>query len=155
MTFEAGAVLERQQRFADAERKFREVLARDPLHAQALNYLGYMLADRGERLDEAIGYIKRALEVEPYNGAYLDSLGWAYFRQNKLDQAESYLRRAADQRVRDSAVQEHFGDVLFKLGRYDEAVGAWQRALKGDGEQVDPAVIDEKIRSAREKAPKR
>ncbi len=155
VTFEAGAVLERQQRFADAERKFKEVLARDPLHAQALNYLGYMLADRGERLDEAIGYIRRALEVEPHNGAYLDSLGWAYFRQNKLDQAESYLRRAADQRVRASAVQEHFGDVLFKLGRYDEAVGAWQRALKGDGEQVDPAVIDEKIRSAREKAPKR
>jgi tetratricopeptide (TPR) repeat protein len=155
VTFEAGAVLERQKRFADAERKFKEVLARDPLHAQALNYLGYMLADRGERLDEAIGYIRRALEVEPHNGAYLDSLGWAYFRQNRLDQAESYLRRAADQRVRGSAVQEHFGDVLFRLGRYDEAVGAWLRALEGDGEQVDAAVIDKKIRSAREKAPKR
>ena len=65
------------------------------------------------------------------------------------------MRRAAEQRVRGSAVQDHFGDVLFKLGRYEEAVVAWQRALKGDGEQVDPAVIDKKIRAAREKAPKR
>ena len=112
-----------------------------------------MLADRGERLDESIGYIKRALQVEPYNGAYLDSLGWAYFRQNKLDLAESHLRKAAEQRLRDSAVQDHFGDLLFKLGRYDEAVAAWQRALDGDGEQIDRAAIDKKIRSAREKAP--
>lgn len=155
VVFEAGAIYERSKRYAEAERKFREVLAKDPLHAQALNYLGYMLAERGERLDEAIGYIKRALEAEPNNGSYLDSLGWAYYRQKKFDQAEPFLRRAAEQRLRASAVQDHFGDVLFKLGRYDEAVGAWQRALAGDGEQIDRAVIDKKIRSAREKAPKR
>jgi tetratricopeptide (TPR) repeat protein len=155
VAFEAGAILERQKRFADAERKFREVLAKDPLHAQALNYLGYMLADRGERLDEAVGYIKRALESDPNNGAYLDSLGWAYFRQNKFDLAEPLLRRAAEQRVRGSAVQDHFGDLLFKLGRYQEALAAWQRALAGDGDQIEKAAIDRKIRAAREKAPKR
>ena len=149
-----GAVLERQKRFADAEQKFREVLAKDPLHAGALNYLGYMLAERGERLDESVGYIKRALQAEPYNGAFLDSLGWAYFRQNKLDLAEANLRKAADQRVRDSAIQEHFGDVLFKLGRYEDAAAAWQRALDGNLEQVDRATIEKKLRSAREKARK-
>ncbi len=154
VTFQMGAVLERQKRIADAERKFREILAKDPLHAQALNYLGYMLADRGERLDESIGYIKRALQVEPYNGAYLDSLGWAYFRQDKLDLAEVTLRKAAEQRVRDSAVQDHFGDVLFKLGRYADAASAWQRALDGDALQIDRAAIDKKIRSAREKVQK-
>jgi tetratricopeptide (TPR) repeat protein len=154
ITFQMGAVLERQKRIADAERKFREVLAKDPLHAQALNYLGYMLADRGERLEESIGYIKRALQVDPYNGAYLDSLGWAYFRQDKLDLAEVTLRKAAEQRVRDSAVQDHFGDVLFKLGRYRDAASAWQRALDGDAEQIDRAAIDKKIRSAREKVQK-
>ena len=154
ITFQMGTVLERQKRFADAEQKFREVIARDPLHAQALNYLGYMLADRGERLDESIGYIKRALQVEPYNGAYLDSLGWAYFRQTRLDLAEVALHQAAEQRVRDSAVQDHFGDVLFKLGRYADAVSAWQRALDGDALQVDRAAIDKKIRSAREKVRK-
>ncbi len=155
ITFQAGAVLEQQKRFADAERKFRDVLAKDPLHAQALNYLGYMLADRGERLDESIGYIRRALQADPYNGAYLDSLGWAYFRQNKLDLAETTLRRAAEQRVRDSAVQDHFGDLLFKLGRYQEAASAWQRALDGDLQQVDRSTIEKKLRSAREKVQKR
>ncbi len=155
LVFQEGTVLERQKKFADAERKFREVLAKDPLHGQALNYLGYMLADRGERLDESIGYIKRALAIDPYNAAYLDSLGWAYFRQNKLDLAEANLRRAAEQRVRDSAVQDHFGDLLFKLGRYDDAISAWQRALAGDGGQVDRAAIDQKIRAAHEKVQKK
>ncbi len=154
LSFVAGSVYERQKRFADAERKFRDVLAKDPRHAPTLNYLGYMLADRGERLEEAVGYIKRALAVEPYSGAYLDSLGWAYFRQNKLDLAEEYLARAAAQRVRDSAAQDHFGDLLSKLGRYEEAVSAWQRALDGDGEQVERAAVEKKIRSAREKVRK-
>ena len=151
VTFVAGSVYERQKKFADAERKFRDVLAKDPLHAPALNYLGYMLADRGERLDEAVGYIKRALAVDPHNGAYLDSLGWAYFRQNKLDLAHESLSKAAAQRGRDSAIQDHYGDLLFKLGRYQDAVSAWQRALDGDGEQIDRGAIDKKLRSAREK----
>ena len=154
VSFVAGSVYQRQKRFADAERKFRDVLAKDPLHAPALNYLGYMLADRGERLEEAVGYIKRALAVEPYSGAYLDSLGWAYFRQNKLDLAEENLSKAAAERVRDSVAQDHFGDLLSKLGRYEDAMSAWQRALDGDGEQIERAVVEKKIRSAREKVRK-
>jgi tetratricopeptide (TPR) repeat protein len=150
--FQLGSVLERDRRYAEAERAFRDVLKKDPLHAGALNYLGYMLADRGQRLDESIALVKRALQVEPYNGAYLDSLGWAYFKANRLDQAEEPLRRAADQRVRDSAVQEHYGDLLFRLGRYDEAVHAWRRALDGDGEQVNAGDLERKIRSASQKA---
>jgi tetratricopeptide (TPR) repeat protein len=151
VSFVTGSVYERQKRFADAERKFRDVLARDPLHAQTLNYLGYMLADRGERLDEAVGYIKRAVAADPENAAYLDSLGWAYFRQNKLDLAEESLSKAAARRGRDSAIQDHYGDLLFKLGRYQEAASVWQRALDGDGEQIDRGAIDRKLRSAREK----
>ncbi len=131
------------------------MLAKDPLDAPTLNYLGYMLADRGERLDESIALIKRALQVEPYSGAYLDSLGWAYFKQNRLDLAEPNLRKAAEQRVRDSAVQDHLGDLLFKLGRYGEAASAWQRALSGDGEQIDRSQIEKKIRSAKGKAERR
>ena len=154
VAFEIGSVLERQKRFADAEQKFRDVLARDPRNAAALNYLGYMLADRGEHLDESIGYIKRALEIDPYNGAFLDSLGWAYFRQNKLDLAEDALKKAAGQRVRDSAIQDHFGDLLFRLGRYQDAATAWQRALDGDMEQVDRAALEKKLRSARDKTRK-
>lgn len=149
--FQLGSVLERQGKVADAERAFREVLAKDPLYAPALNYLGYMLADRGDRLDESIALIKRALQVEPYNGAYLDSLGWAYFKANRLELAEQNLAKAADQRARDSAVQDHFGDLLFRLGRYTDAAAAWRRALDGDGEQVNRSEIDRKLRMASEK----
>jgi tetratricopeptide (TPR) repeat protein len=152
--FQLGSVLERGRRFADAERVFRELLSKDPLYAPALNYLGYMLAERGERLDESIALIKRALQVEPYNGAYLDSLGWAYFKSNRLDLAEENLRKAADRRVRDSAVQDHFGDLLLRLGRPKDAIGAWRKALDGDGEQISRDEIARKIRSASNRAAK-
>ena len=113
------------------------MLARDPENAAALNYLGYMLAERGERLDESVGYLKKALQIEPENGSYLDSLGWAYFKADKLDLADDNLKRAADQLKTNSVIQDHYGDVLFKLGRYDEAIAAWTRALAGDGDSID------------------
>lgn len=149
LLFQEGAVLERARRYGDAEAVFRRVIARDPLHALALNYLGYMMADRADRLDEAIGFIKRAVAIEPYNPAFLDSLGWAYFRQRKLDLAEKYLAQAAAARVRDSAIQDHHGDLLRALGRVSEAIAAWERALAGDGEQVDLEAIRRKIQAAR------
>jgi tetratricopeptide (TPR) repeat protein len=151
IVFQEGAALERSKQFDAAEAAFHRVIAKDPLYALALNYLGYMMADRGERLDEAVGYIKRALAAEPRNGAYLDSLGWAYFKQNKLDLAEENLRTAAAARTRDSAIQDHYGDVLEKRGRYAEAVAAWERALAGDGEQVDRSAIERKIKTAKGK----
>lgn len=147
--FQRGATLERQSRHAEAEQAFLDVIAKDPKHAAALNYLGYMLAERGERLTESVGYIKRALEVDPGNGAYLDSLGWAYFKGNQLELAESNLRRAADQMKEDSVVQDHFGDVLFRLGRNTEAVQAWERALAGDRQSINPAEIEKKLQKAR------
>ena len=153
--FEIGAVLERQKKHTAAEEAFRKVLAEDPLHAPTLNYLGYMLADRGERLEESVKYIQRALAIDPDNGSYLDSLGWAYFKLNKLDLAEATLRRAAGQRLVDSVVQDHYARVLFKLGRYKEAIAAWERALAGDGEQVDRQEIEGKVRAAREKVGRR
>ena len=153
--FQYGAMLERQARHADAERVFRQVLARDPDHAPTLNYLGYTLVERGGRLDEAVSLIKRAVALDPHNGAYLDSLGWAYFKQNQLDLAEPNLRAAADQLPRDSAVQDHWGDLLATRGRYAEAVEAWRRALAGDGEQIDRQKIERKISDALNKLGKR
>ena len=108
-----------------------------------------MLADRGERLDEAVDLVERALTIDPDNGSYLDSLGWAYFKQKKIDKAETLLRRAAEQAPGNSVVQDHYGDVLWANGRRDEAVAAWQRALKGDRESVDPKAIEAKIAKAR------
>ncbi len=154
IAFELGTVFDKQKKFADAEAAFRRVLTRDPENATALNYLGYMLAERGERLDESVGYLKKALQIEPDNGSVLDSLGWAYFKSDKLDLAEDNLRRAADQLRTNSVIQEHYGEVLFKLGRYDDAIAAWTHALAGDGDSIDRADIDKKIRAAKQRLKK-
>jgi tetratricopeptide (TPR) repeat protein len=154
IAFELGSVLDKQKKYAEAESAFRQVLSRDPENAIALNYLGYMLAERGERLDESVAYLKKALQAEPENPSYLDSLGWAYFKADKLDLAETNLKRAADQLKSNSVIQEHYGQLLFKLGRYDEAIAAWTRALAGDGDSIDKADVDRKIRAAKQKLKK-
>jgi tetratricopeptide (TPR) repeat protein len=147
--FQRGALLEQRKDYAGAEAAFREVLARDPLHAPALNYLGYMLAERGERLDEAVSLVERALAVDPDNGAYLDSLGWAFYKQKQVEKAEPLLRRAAEQSPANSVVQDHFGDVLWAVGKRPEAVAAWRRALDGDRDSIDTRTIEAKIARAR------
>ena len=154
LQFQYGAMLERQKQFAEAEKVFRQVLAQNPQHAQSLNYLGYTMIERGSRLEEALSLIKKAVDLDPYSGAYLDSLGWAYLKLNQLDQAEAPLRRAAEQLPRDSVVQDHWGDLLARKGRFAEAAQAWRRALAGDGEQIDRALIERKIREAAAKSGK-
>ena len=92
--FLRGALCERQKKYDRAEEEFRKVIEVNPQSALALNYLGYMFADQGMKLEEAVKLIERALDIEPYNGAYLDSLGWAYFRLGKMELAEKYLLEA-------------------------------------------------------------
>ncbi len=153
--FELGATYDKQKKYADAEAAFKQVLNHEPDNAPVLNYLGYMLAERGERLDESVNYVKKALEIEPDNGSYLDSLGWAYYKADKLELAETNLRRAADQLKSNSVIQDHYGDVLLKMGRIDEAIAAFNRALTGDGDSIDRAEIDKKIRAAKQKQNKK
>ena len=117
------------------------MLVADPKNAQALNYLGYMLADRGVRLDEALGYIRKAVAIDPQNGAYLDSLGWAYYRLGNYDLAEENLRRASEKIGSDPTVQAHLGDVYQKTGRLKLATTHWQRALDEWSKTV-PAEVD-------------
>ncbi len=155
ITFELGAVLDRQKKFAESEAVFRQLLSKEPDNAPALNYLGYMLAERGERLSESVDYIKRALAIDPDNGSYLDSIGWAYFKDGKLDLALEHLQRAAQMLHTNSLVQDHYADVLFRAGRYDDAIAAWTKALSGDLDSVDRDDIDKKIRTARQKLPKK
>ena len=151
--FQYGAMLERQKQGAEAERVFRDVLAADPEHAPALNYLGYMLAERGERLAEALALVKRAVDLEPHNGAYLDSLGWVYYKLGNLDEAEPRLRAAAAQLPRDSVVQDHWGDLLARRGQIAEAIEAWKQSLAGDGEAIDRSAIERKIARATGRRP--
>jgi tetratricopeptide (TPR) repeat protein len=137
----------------DAERLLRQIVSAEPMNASALNYLGYLLAVRGEQLDEAIQLVQRALKEEPDNGAYLDSLGWAYFRRGNLEEAEKYLVAAVKQMPNNSEIQEHLGDLFARQERYADAVAAWTRALNGDGRDVDKEAIEKKISSAKSKIP--
>ena len=150
IVFELGSQYDRAKRFAEAEATFQQIIETDPDNAAALNYLGYMLAERGERLDESVTYVKKALAIEPDNGSYLDSLGWAYYKADKLELAEDSLKRAADQLRTNSVIQDHYGDVLLKLGRYGDAIAAYTRALDGDGSEIDRGEIDKKIKTAKQ-----
>jgi Flp pilus assembly protein TadD len=138
-------------RKADAERTMRQFVAIEPGNADALNYLGYMLADSGRQLDEAIRLVRKALDIEPNNPNYLDSLGWAYFRRGDYDDAEKYIAPAAQQMPRNATVQEHLGDVLAKRGRWADAIAAWTRALMGDEGDINKAAVEKKIADARGK----
>jgi len=159
--FLRGSTYERQKRYADAEQEFKKVLAADPQHASALNYLGYMLADQNTKLEEALGYIKHAVEIDPANGAYLDSLGWAYFRLGKYDLAEEDLLKASQKIGTDPTVQDHLGDLYQKTNRLKLAATHWERALnewgRTIGAEVDPADVarvQKKLDAARVKLAK-
>ena len=128
--FAYGSMYERAKRYELAEAKFRELLDIAPNNSTALNYLGYMFADRDMHLEEAHDLIQRALDLEPNNGAYLDSLGWVYFRQNKLDLAAKFLERSLEQYKDDPVVHTHLGDVYFKQGRIADAKRHWNRGLE-------------------------
>jgi tetratricopeptide (TPR) repeat protein len=163
--FMLGAIYERQKKFEQAEQEFRKVLQQNPDNAPALNYYGYMLADRGVRLEEATSLIEKAVRREPNNGAYLDSLGWAYYKQDKLSEAEEYLRKAADRDSHDPTILGHLGDVYLKLGQneraaetLERALSEWQKAVPADYDaqkvgQVDAQLKNLKKRLAQKSSP--
>jgi tetratricopeptide (TPR) repeat protein len=132
--FNYGAAAEQAGLYEKAADLLRKSIALDPTNsAEAYNYIGYMWADHNMNLDEAEAMIKRALESEPNNASYLDSLGWVEFRKGKFDQALSDLLRAAKTVERDDPVVfEHIGDTYLKLNRVPEALDAWQKALALD-----------------------
>jgi tetratricopeptide (TPR) repeat protein len=127
--FLLGAIYERQKFFDKAEEQFKKVLAVNPKNAPVLNYYGYMLGDLGIRLDEAEALVQRALKEEPYSGAYLDSLGWIYFKENKLADSEATLRKAVGRESHDATIHSHLGDLYAKTGRNDLAASEWERSL--------------------------
>jgi tetratricopeptide (TPR) repeat protein len=127
--FLLGAIYERQKFFDKAEEQFKKVLAVNPKNAPVLNYYGYMLGDLGIRLDEAEALVQQALREDPYNGAYLDSLGWIYFKENKLSASESTLRKAVERERHDATIHSHLGDLYAKLGRGDLAAAEWEKSL--------------------------
>jgi tetratricopeptide (TPR) repeat protein len=152
VAFRLAAAYESANRVPDAERLFRAILDRDPLNANTLNYFGYMLADRGLRLAEALQLIDRALVIEPGNPAYLDSRGWALFKLGRAADAEEPLRRATTALRGSSVIQSHYADVLVSLGKRDDAAAAVERALAGDGQDVDKAALERRLRQLRQRS---
>jgi tetratricopeptide (TPR) repeat protein len=153
--FKRGAMYERQKNIDASEKEFRKVLAAEPDHAGALNYMGFMLADRGQRLQEALGLIQKAVDKEPYNGAFLDSLGWVYYRLGRLPEAEDYLRRAIVRTPHDPSLHDHLGEVLLKVSKTKEAVAQWELSLKewetSSPAELEPAEVN-KVKSKLESA---
>jgi len=127
--FLLGAIYERQKLYDKAEEQFKKVLAVNPKNAPVLNYYGYMLGDLGIRLDEAQSLVERALKEEPYNGGYLDSLGWVYYKENRTADAEAMLRKALTRESHDPTIHSHLGDVYAKRGRQDLAATEWEKSL--------------------------
>jgi len=158
VTFHRGAMFERQKNYDAAEAQFRKVIAADPKNAEAMNYLGYMFADRGVNLEEAQQLISKALDIDPGNGAFLDSLGWVDFRLNRLDQAADELRKALDSDATgdDPTVHDHLAEVYFKQGKIKEAVQQWEAAvagfkaaLPGDQDPEELAKVSKKLETAK------
>jgi tetratricopeptide (TPR) repeat protein len=165
VSFLRGDLYQRQKMFDQAEAEFKKVLATtaptDPQSAATLNYLGYMNADRGVKLDESLNFIKQALTFEPNNGAYLDSLGWTYFKLGKYDLAEQNLTKAESHMGTDPTVQEHLGDLYQKIGRlklaaahWDRAVQEWNRTVPSELDSEAFAKVQQKLDAAKVKLAK-
>lgn len=138
LRFQLGEAYERSRRYDEAADQFRAVLALQPENSHALNYLGYMWADNGENLEQALDLIRRAVDLDPNNGAFVDSLGWALFRLGEFEQARRHLERANQLVPRDSTILEHLGDVYVALGDPQRAREAYEQALAiNDEENVE------------------
>jgi tetratricopeptide (TPR) repeat protein len=107
-----------------------------------------MLADRGVQLDQSLDYVTRALEQDPHNGAYLDSLGWVYFKMGRLDLAEDSLLKALKSLRLTGVVYDHLGDVYFRKGEVDRALVYWRKALDEEDEDLEKEEVVRKIEEA-------
>ena len=128
-----------------AEADFRAALKQRPDHPQVLNYLGYSLVERGEKLDEALEMIEAAAAARPDNGAIVDSLGWVLFQFGQYDEAVVHLERAASLEPVDPVINDHLGDALWAVGRQIEARFQWQRALSFDPDEDEAMRIRDKL----------
>ncbi|MFQ5928562.1 MAG: tetratricopeptide repeat protein [Acidobacteriota bacterium] len=155
MQFQLGAIYERQGDVDQAEAVFEKILEKNPEHAGVLNYLGYMLADRGARLREALDYIRKAVEIEPHNGAYLDSLGWVYFKLDQLKQAELNFAQAVRITDDDPTIYDHMGDLYYKLGQYDTARKYYQRSILFATEKEEQKKVQKKLIELRKRLSKK
>lgn len=144
--FYLATVLEKQKRYDDTFDSLKKAISKNPKSSRAYNYLGYLYAERNIRIDESIMLINKALEMEPNNGAYLDSLGWAYFRKGRYHDALGKLKEAEkrleEEGAPDAVVFDHIGDTYEKIGVIEKAVDYWRKSIKLENK----AEVQKKIR---------
>jgi len=150
VSFLRGSTFEREKKYDQAESEFKKVIAANPQSAVTLNYLGYMNADRGVELEDSLQQIKLAVSLDPTNAAYLDSLGWAYFKLGKYDLAEKELNKASLRMSSDPTVQDHLGDLFQKTGRLKLAAAHWERGV-AEWNKTVPAEVDTDLLAATQK----
>jgi tetratricopeptide (TPR) repeat protein len=129
LRYARALIAEKADKLDLAEKDLRMIIEREPSNAQALNALGYTLADRTERLEEALGYIQRALEVEPADAAIIDSMGWVQFRMGNHEKAVELLRQALSL-IQDPEIAAHLGEVLWEMGNKRDALDVLESALQ-------------------------
>lgn len=149
--FRKAACAEKAGERAAMETALRHCIALNPDDHEALNFLGYSLAENGERLGEAEALIRRAVELQPTNAAYLDSLGWVYYQTGNYKSARAYLARAVEKMPDDPLVREHLGDAWWKLGYHERAIEHWTKALE---KSEHPDVLRRKIKDLSPAAPR-
>lgn len=143
--FYRGICHEQSKDWAPAEADFRRALELNPTQPQVLNYLGYGLVDRGEKLDEALGMIEKAVAADPEQGYIIDSLAWAYFKLGRYADALEPMEKASLLEPVDPIVTDHLGDVYWMNDRKLEARFQWRRALSFEPTEKDQARILRKL----------
>lgn len=138
-----AAVREKLDRWPEAEADLQHALSLSPDQPEVLNFLAYTWADRGERMQEALAMLQRAVDQRPSSAAIIDSLGWVYYRLGEYDKALEQLERAVELMPADATLNDHLGDLYWRLDRYTEARFQWRRALSAEPD--DPAAIEAKI----------
>lgn len=151
--FSRGVAYERTGRWVEAERDLMKAYELAPTQPDILNYLGYSWVDRGERLNEALGMLQRAVRAQPNSGAVIDSLGWAYYRLGDYQQARENLEQAVQLEAGDPDVNDHLGDVYWRLGREREARFQWSRVLTLEPDDRLKAKVENKLRVGLEDGP--
>jgi Flp pilus assembly protein TadD len=143
--FQLGALLDQNKNRPEGMEEMKRAIALNPKNAQALNYLGYSLAEQGADLDQAESLVKRALVIEPEDGFYVDSLGWVYYQKGQYQHAVEQLEHAVNLTGEDPTITEHLGDAYMKLGKLKEASHQYGDALGKAQESEQAARLKEKI----------
>lgn len=145
--YSRGVSYERLKDWPKAEADLLKALELNPDEPLTLNYLGYSWVDQNLNLKKALGMIKKAVKIKPDDGYFVDSLGWAYYRQGKFEEATRYLERAVELRAEDPTINDHLGDAYWRVGRKIEARFQWEQALSLGAEKPEATKIRKKIAS--------